>query len=84
MTALKKVNLLDQVLVLSVKMRGRIIHSIDGNTIYQPYGKNENEVLHSVDRNELNKLLVETAEQYPNLQLFFEHKLVNINNVLAK
>src|SRR5262249_25656359 len=39
----------------------------------QPYGKDEREVLHSVSRAGLNRLLVEAAARYPCVQTFFEH-----------
>lgn len=76
MQALKMVGLLDEVLQKSVVMAGRVIHAPDGSTRYQPYGKDEREVLHSIDRNELNHTLLDKAEQHPKVKLHFEHKLV--------
>ena len=76
MQALASVGLLEEVLNSAVVMRGRVIHSPDGSSRYQPYGKDEQEVLHSIDRNELNYLLLDKAEQYPDLKIHFEHKLV--------
>ena len=76
MQALASVGLLEEVLKRSVVMRGRVIHGRDGSTQFQPYGKNEGEVLHSIDRNELNRLLLERAEQHANVRLHFEHKLL--------
>jgi len=61
MRALHMVGLLDTVLERAVTMRGRVIHSLDGTVRFQPYGKNNDEVLHSVDRNELNRMLLEEA-----------------------
>ena len=76
MQALASVGLLEDVLARSVVMRGRVIHGRDGSTQFQPYGKNEREVLHSIDRNELNRLLLECAGQHANVRLHFEHKLL--------
>jgi kynurenine 3-monooxygenase len=76
MQALQMVGLLDTVLERAVTMRGRVIHSPDGTVRFQPYGKNNDEVLHSVDRNELNRMLLEEAEQYPSVKLHMEHRLV--------
>jgi kynurenine 3-monooxygenase len=76
MDALSFVGLLDTVLERSVIMRGRVIHAPDGTTRYQPYGKNDSEVLHSIDRNELNRLLLEHAVRYPKVRLHFRHRLV--------
>ncbi|MBU1621698.1 MAG: FAD-dependent monooxygenase [Gammaproteobacteria bacterium] len=77
MQALASVGLLEEVLKTAVVMRGRVIHFPDGSTKYQAYGKNDNEVLHSIDRNELNNLLLDHSEQYKDLKLHFNHKLVS-------
>ncbi|WP_338844429.1 FAD-dependent monooxygenase [Massilia sp. W12] len=79
MQGLAMVGLLETVLQKAVVMSGRVIHAPDGATRYQPYGKNSNEVLHSIDRNELNLLLLEKALEHPNLRLFFEHKLERVD-----
>jgi kynurenine 3-monooxygenase len=77
--ALAEVGLLDEVMPLSVVMRGRVIHSPDGGTRFQPYGKDGGEVLHSIDRNELNGLLLDHAERHPQVRLHFEHRLTRID-----
>jgi kynurenine 3-monooxygenase len=84
MQALQMVGLLDHVLERSVTMRGRVIHALDGTARFQPYGKNAAEVLHSVERNELNRMLLEQAEQYPAVTLHFEHQLVHANRELRE
>jgi kynurenine 3-monooxygenase len=76
MQALQMVGLLDQVLQRAVTMRGRVIHALDGTVRFQPYGKNNHEVLHSVNRDELNRMLLEEAEQYSSVKLHFEHRLM--------
>jgi kynurenine 3-monooxygenase len=77
--ALTAVGLLDTVLRRAVVMRGRVIHMPNGETRYQPYGKNSDEVLYSIDRNELACLLVDRAAQYPKVKLHFGHRLVGAN-----
>src|SRR5262245_55165311 len=57
-------------------MRGRMIHHLDRSLTFQPYGKAENEVLHSVSRAGLNRLLVESAARYPSVTLHFDHRCV--------
>lgn len=76
MQALHMVGMLDRVLERSVIMRGRVIHSFDGMVRFQPYGKDTAEVLHSIDRNELNRMLLEEAALYSSVKLHFEHQLV--------
>ena len=39
------------------------MHDLDGATSLQPYGKDETEVIHSVSRGELNKLLMREVER---------------------
>jgi kynurenine 3-monooxygenase len=51
---------------------------------FQPYGKNTAEVLHSVDRNELNRMLLEEAARYPSVKLHFDHRLVRADKELRE
>lgn len=81
MQGLSEVGLLDEVLERAVVMRGRVIHARDGSTRFQPYGKNADEVLHSIDRNELNRLLLDRAEQHLHVNLHFDHQLVRADRV---
>jgi kynurenine 3-monooxygenase len=75
--ALTEVGLIDMVMPLTVVMRGRVIHAPDGNTRFQPYGKNRGEVLYSIDRNELIRLLLDRAERQPGVTLHFDHRFVS-------
>lgn len=77
--ALTEVGLREEVLSLAVPMEGRVIHGPDGHTRFQPYGKNRQEVLHSIDRNELNELLLDRAEAHPSVTLHFEHRCVGVD-----
>ncbi len=60
---LKRVGLWEPVKNLSVAVRGRRMHAVDGTQVFQPYGRDESEVNYSVSRGELNKFLVDTAEK---------------------
>jgi len=84
MQALNMVGLLNQVLQRAVIMRGRAIHSLDGGVRFQPYGNSTAEVLHSIDRNELNRMLLEEAARYPSVKLKFEHRLVRADKKLRQ
>ena len=77
--ALTEVGLIDVVMPLTVVMRGRVIHAPDGGTRFQPYGKNGGEVLYSIDRSELIRLLLDRAERQPGVTLHFDHRLVNVD-----
>jgi kynurenine 3-monooxygenase len=45
-------------------MKGRMMHSIAGELTFQPYGKNETEVINSISRAELNIALMDAAEEH--------------------
>lgn len=77
--ALTEVGLIDVVMPLTVVMRGRVIHAPDGNTRFQPYGKNRGEVLYSIDRSELIRLLLDRAERQPGVTLHFDHRLLGVD-----
>lgn len=79
MKALTEVGLIDVVMPLTVVMRGRVIHAPDGSTRFQPYGKNRGEVLHSIDRSELIRLLLDRAERQPGVTLHFDHRLLSVD-----
>ncbi len=46
-----------------IPMKGRMMHSPSGELTFQPYGKDESEVIHSVSRAELNIALMNAAEE---------------------
>jgi kynurenine 3-monooxygenase len=77
--ALRELGLADEVLQSSIVMRGRMIHARDGALSFQPYGKDDTEVLHSVSRAGLNRLLVEAAARHESVQLHFNHRCTGLD-----
>lgn len=75
--ALRRVDLADEVLKSAVAMPGRMIHSPTGALTFQPYGKDETQVINSVSRGGLNGILLTAAERHPQVKLFFQHKCVD-------
>jgi kynurenine 3-monooxygenase len=71
---LRGVGLAEEVLKNSIVMRGRMIHARDGALTFQPYGKDDTEVLYSVSRAGLNRLLVEAAARHSSVRLHFNHR----------
>jgi kynurenine 3-monooxygenase len=51
----------DDVMAHAVMMRGRMVHFADGHTDLQRYGRDDNEVIWSVHRGELNVALLDLA-----------------------
>jgi kynurenine 3-monooxygenase len=75
--ALKEVGIADEVMQIAIPMPGRFIHNRDGSTAFQPYGK-EGQAINSVSRGELNKKLIDLAEQH-GVDMFFNHACSSID-----
>ena len=61
--ALQQAGLWERMRRIIIPMRGRMMHSISGELTFQPYGKNETEVINSISRAELNIALMNAAEE---------------------
>jgi kynurenine 3-monooxygenase len=62
--ALQRAGLWERMRSIIIPMRGRMMHSIAGELTFQPYGKNEAEVINSISRAELNIALINAAEEH--------------------
>jgi kynurenine 3-monooxygenase len=60
--ALREARLWDEMRRIIVPMKGRMMHSLTGSLTFQPYGKNETEVINSISRADLNVALMNAAE----------------------
>jgi kynurenine 3-monooxygenase len=60
--ALQEAGLWDSMRSIIVPMRGRMMHSLAGELTFQPYGKDETEVINSISRADLNAALMDAAE----------------------
>ena len=47
-----------------IPMKGRMMHSAAGELTFQPYGKNDTEVINSISRADLNIALMNAAEAH--------------------
>jgi len=61
--ALQQADLWEQMQSIIIPMKGRMMHSIAGELTFQPYGKNDAEVINSISRAELNIALMNAAEE---------------------
>ena len=61
--ALRQAGLWQHMKSITIPMRGRMMHSITEELTFQPYGKNEAEVINSISRAELNIALMNAAEE---------------------
>jgi kynurenine 3-monooxygenase len=62
--ALQQAALWERMRSIILPMRGRMMHSIGEELTFQPYGKNEAEVINSISRAELNIALINAAEEH--------------------
>jgi kynurenine 3-monooxygenase len=60
--ALREAGLWDQMSRIIIPMKGRMMHSLTGELTFQPYGKNDTEVINSISRADLNVALMNAAE----------------------
>jgi kynurenine 3-monooxygenase len=70
--ALQQAGLWEQMRGIIIPMRGRMMHSPAGELTFQPYGKDEREVINSISRAELNIALMNAAEEQGVTILFRE------------
>jgi len=72
--ALAQAGLLESIRGLVVPMRGRFVHQADGSAGLLPYGRLPHEVIYSISRRELNKVLLDAAIG-AGVEVRFEHRL---------
>jgi kynurenine 3-monooxygenase len=61
--ALRQAGLWEKMRSIIIPMKGRMMHSVAGELTFQPYGKNDTEVINSISRAELNMALMNAAEE---------------------
>lgn len=66
-----------------IPLRGRVVHSGHGPVAFIPYGKDDSEVIHSFSRTDLNVVLLDAVEKYPNIRLSFHQKCLEIDKETA-
>lgn len=77
--ALKEAGLWDTIHQIAVPMKGRMMHSIQGELTFQPYGKDETEVIYALSRAELNKALLSEAEKNPGVTIHFQQRCTGMD-----
>ena len=76
--ALERAGVAEKVREMAIPMHGRIMHSVAGELTFQSYGKEE-QAIYSVSRGGLNCLLMDCAEAYENVTLYFNHPCADID-----
>jgi kynurenine 3-monooxygenase len=70
--ALDAVGVGDEIRKIAIPMYGRVMHDLEGNLTYQPYGK-EGQAIYSVSRGIINVTMMNIAEKYGNAEIHFSH-----------
>lgn len=73
---LEKAGLSHDIRNIAIPMYGRQLHQPDGSITFQAYGKNQ-EAIYSVSRGELNKKLMQLAED-AGVQFFFNQRVTGV------
>ena len=76
--ALAQAGLWDEMRKIIIPMKGRMMHSATAELTFQPYGKDESEVINSISRSDLNMALMNAAEQL-GVKICFEERCTGID-----
>src|SRR5258708_25502228 len=76
--ALKQASQWERMRGIIIPMKGRMMDSVAGALTFQPYGKNETEVINSISRAELNIALMNAAEQ-SGVTIYFNERCTGID-----
>ncbi len=77
--ALEAAGVMDRVNEITIPMVGRMVHEPDGDTGLQRYGTRDDEVIHSVSRNDLNGILLDGAEATGRVTIHFGRRLERVD-----
>jgi kynurenine 3-monooxygenase len=77
--ALDRAGIRDDILPLTIPMRGRLVHDLDGALHFVPYGQRPSEVIRSVSRAELNRRLMTAAEATGRVRIRFETRCTGLD-----
>ncbi|MFN3218081.1 MAG: FAD-dependent oxidoreductase [Acidimicrobiales bacterium] len=64
---------------LAITMPGRMLHRLDGELVFQPYGTDPDHVLHSVNRDLLNATLLDTVERRTEVTTHFSARVRDVD-----
>jgi kynurenine 3-monooxygenase len=76
--ALDAVGVGDEIRKIAIPMSGRIMHDMEGNLSYQPYGK-EGQSIYSVSRGGVNAKMMDIAEENGNAEIHYNEKCTGVD-----
>jgi len=72
--ALTRAGVMARVRPLIIEMRGRMVHERSGSAALHPYGQRAHEVIYSVGRADLNRVLIDEALRHPRVAVRFSQQ----------
>ena len=72
-------SLKDDVKTHGIRMPGRMLHSVAGQTAFVPYSADPNRAIVSFSRSALNMMLLRAAAAHPNVRMTFDHRCVGLD-----
>ena len=81
--ALRNAGIDKEVEKIAIPMPGRIMHALDGELTYQPYGKDD-EAIFSVSRGHLNAIMMNMAEEKGKANIFYHHQCIDADIEMEK
>ena len=79
MRALERAGVMPQVAPLLIPMRGRMVHELSGKVALQPYGQRAHELIYSVGRADLNRVLIGEALRHAAVSVQFDQPCVAVD-----
>lgn len=76
--ALDTVGVGDEIRNIAIPMPGRMMHNLEGELTFQPYGK-ERQAIYSVSRGGVNAKMMDIAEKHGNAQLFYNERCYKVD-----
>ncbi len=77
--AMKRAGIDEKVEKLCIPMNGRMIHDKESNTFLSPYSGKKDEYINSISRSGLNALLLDEAENMPNVSIEFNQNCLSVD-----
>ena len=77
--ALEQIGIADEALRHAIPMRGRMIHDKSGALHFAAYDVDPRKCINSIGRATLNAAVIEAAQRYPNVRVYFNHKCTDVD-----
>ena len=77
--ALEQIGIAEEALRHAIPMRGRMIHDRSGALHFTPYDVDPQKCINSIGRAALNTTVIQAAQRYPNVRVYFDHRCTGVD-----